>query len=117
MNDSVLMLSKKHGQLKQSITQMVQKVMKIMDDTPDLETKLSVIQMLRTVTEGKVYLSIDVDITSVATRNAQISMTCLWGWFRSLSRWKGPALPGFYHTSRKPMAILQKLPVCYVSYK
>lgn len=48
------MLSKKHGQLKQAITKMVQVVMSFLDDTPDMETKLRLIETLRTVTEGKV---------------------------------------------------------------
>ena len=54
LNDQTLVLSKKHGQLKQAITKMVQVVMGFLDDTPDMETKLSVIETLRTVTEGKV---------------------------------------------------------------
>lgn len=53
------MLSKKHGQLKQAITQMVQTVMGFLDDTPDLETKLSVIETLRTVTEGKIFVEVE----------------------------------------------------------
>lgn len=54
LNEHVLLLSKKHGQLKQATTKMVQVVMGFLDDTPSLETKLSVIETLRTVTEGKV---------------------------------------------------------------
>lgn len=54
LNEQTLLLSKKHGQLKQAITKMVQTVMGFLDDTPDLDTKLSVIETLRTVTEGKV---------------------------------------------------------------
>lgn len=54
LNEQVLLLSKKHGQLKQAITKMVQVVMGFLDDTPNLDTKLSVIEALRTVTEGKV---------------------------------------------------------------
>ncbi len=54
MNEQVLLLSKKHGQLKQAITNMVQVVMGFLDDTPDVDTKLSVIETLRTVTEGRV---------------------------------------------------------------
>lgn len=54
MDEQVLLLSKKHGQLKQAITKMVQVVMSFLDDTPDLETKLRLIETLRTVTEGKV---------------------------------------------------------------
>jgi hypothetical protein len=53
MNEQVLLLSK-HGQLKQATTKMVQTVMGFLDETPNLETKLSVIETLRTVTEGKV---------------------------------------------------------------
>lgn len=54
MNEQILLLSKKHGQLKQAITKMVQNVMEFIDDTPNLDIKLSVIETLRTVTEGKV---------------------------------------------------------------
>lgn len=54
MNEHVELLSKKHSQLKQAITKMVQVVVGFLDDTPDIETKLSVIETLRTVTEGKV---------------------------------------------------------------
>ena len=54
LNEQVLLLSKKHGQLKQATTKLVQVVMGFLDDTPNLETKLSVIETLRTVTEGKV---------------------------------------------------------------
>lgn len=54
LNDQVLLLSKKHGQLKQATTRMVQTVMKFLDETPSVDVKLSVIETLRTVTEGKV---------------------------------------------------------------
>lgn len=53
------MLSKKHGQLKQAITRMVQKVMEFLDETPNLETKLLVIETLRTVTEGKIFVEVE----------------------------------------------------------
>lgn len=59
MNDQVLVLSKKHGQLKQAITKMVQTVMGFLDDTPSLEVKLSVIESLRTVTEGKIFVEVE----------------------------------------------------------
>lgn len=54
MNEHVQMLSKKHGQLKQATTKMVQTVMGFLDETPDIDSKLSVIETLRNVTEGKV---------------------------------------------------------------
>jgi 26S proteasome regulatory subunit N5 len=56
LNEQVQVLSKKHGQLKQAITKMVQVVMGFLDDAPNLDVKLSVIETLRTVTEGKVWV-------------------------------------------------------------
>ena len=60
MNEQVLLLSKKHGQLKQATTKMVQAVIGWIDETPNAEVKLSVIETLRTVTEGKVCTTIAV---------------------------------------------------------
>ena len=59
LNEQLLLLSKKHGQLKQAITRMVQVVMGFLDDTPNLDTKLTVIEALRTVTEGKIFVEVE----------------------------------------------------------
>ncbi|GAB7355995.1 hypothetical protein MBLNU459_g6622t1 [Dothideomycetes sp. NU459] len=59
LNEQVVLLSKKHSQLKQAITKMVQVVMAFLDDAPDVETKLSVIETLRTVTEGKIFVEVE----------------------------------------------------------
>ncbi|KAF2867285.1 26S proteasome non-ATPase-like protein regulatory subunit 12 [Massariosphaeria phaeospora] len=59
LNEQVLLLSKKHGQLKQATTKMVQEVMGFLDDTPNTETKLTVIETLRTVTEGKIFVEVE----------------------------------------------------------
>ncbi|PKY07812.1 PCI-domain-containing protein [Aspergillus campestris IBT 28561] len=59
LNDQVLLLSKKHAQLKQAITRMVQVVMGFLEETPNLDVKLSVIQTLRTVTEGKIFVEVE----------------------------------------------------------
>ncbi|KAK7433252.1 proteasome regulatory particle subunit [Neonectria magnoliae] len=59
MNDQTLVLSKKHSQLKQAITKMVQTIMSFLDEAPDLKTKLSVIETLRTVTEGKIFVEVE----------------------------------------------------------
>ncbi|CAG8842124.1 19975_t:CDS:2, partial [Racocetra persica] len=59
LNEYVMLLSKKHGQLKQAITKMVQETMKFLDGTPDQETKLELIDTLRTVTEGKIYVEVE----------------------------------------------------------
>jgi 26S proteasome regulatory subunit N5 len=59
MNEQTLVMSKKHSQLKQAITKMVQTVVGFLDATPDLTTKLSVIETLRTVTEGKIFVEVE----------------------------------------------------------
>ncbi|KAG9629895.1 PCI-domain-containing protein, partial [Aureobasidium melanogenum] len=59
LNEQIQLLSKKHGQLKQAITKMVQVSMAFIDDTPNLETKLSLIETLRTVTEGKIFVEVE----------------------------------------------------------
>ncbi|RIB22313.1 hypothetical protein C2G38_2243367 [Gigaspora rosea] len=59
LNEHVILLSKKHGQLKQAITKMVQETMGYLDSTPDQETKLELIDTLRTVTEGKIYVEVE----------------------------------------------------------
>ena len=55
INEQVLLLSKKHGQLKQATTKMVQVAMSFIDEAPDTDRKLALIETLRTVTEGKVW--------------------------------------------------------------
>lgn len=59
LNEQLLLLSKKHGQLKQATTAMVQEVMKFLDDAPDLDTKIKTIDSLRTVTEGKIFAEVE----------------------------------------------------------
>ncbi|KAL6713635.1 proteasome regulatory particle subunit [Lecanora helva] len=59
LNEQVLLLSKKHGQLKQATTRMVQVAMSFIDETPDMEKKLSLIETLRTVTEGKIFVEVE----------------------------------------------------------
>ena len=55
VDEQILLLSKKHGQLKQATTKMVQVAMSFIDEAPDVEKKLALIETLRTVTEGKVW--------------------------------------------------------------
>ncbi|KAK4192542.1 PCI domain-containing protein [Podospora australis] len=59
LNDQTIVLSKKHGQLKQAITKMVQTVMGFLDDTPSMEVKLALIETIRTVTEGKIFVEVE----------------------------------------------------------
>jgi len=53
------LLSKKRGQLKQAVTSMVQKAVSFVDqlnDKDQLDHKLELIDTLRTITEGKIYV-------------------------------------------------------------
>lgn len=59
LNEQVLLLSKKHGQLKQATTKMVQVVMTFIEAAPNAEKKLSVIETLRAVTEGKIFVEVE----------------------------------------------------------
>lgn len=54
---------------------MVQKVMSFLDETPNMEVKLSVIETLRTVTEGKVGLQLRIGERShVANKDDRFSL-------------------------------------------
>ena len=93
LNDQVLLLSKKHGQLKQATTRMVQVVMTFLDETPSMDVKLSVIETLRTVTEGKVGFFI-------GRRRCFLWMVVKAYYYRFSSKSSEPVLPVFFPTSR-----------------
>ncbi|CAN1345064.1 26S proteasome non-ATPase regulatory subunit 12 homolog A [Linum perenne] len=59
LNDQILLLSKKRGQLKQAVTAMVQQAMQYIDQTPDVETRIELIQTLNNVSAGKIYVEIE----------------------------------------------------------
>ncbi|EER24382.1 PCI domain containing protein [Coccidioides posadasii C735 delta SOWgp] len=59
LNEHVVALSKKHGQLKQATTKMVQVVMGFLDETPNMDVKMSLIETLRNVTEGKIFVEVE----------------------------------------------------------
>ncbi|XP_035694531.1 26S proteasome non-ATPase regulatory subunit 12-like [Branchiostoma floridae] len=59
LNENITLLSKRRSQLKQAITKMVQEAVTYVDKTPNMETKLKLIDTLRTVTEGKIYVEIE----------------------------------------------------------
>ena len=54
MNEHIVTLSKRRSQLKQAITKMVQEAYELVEKTPDLDTKMKLIETLRTVTTGRV---------------------------------------------------------------
>ncbi|RKO94070.1 hypothetical protein BDK51DRAFT_19523 [Blyttiomyces helicus] len=59
LNENIVVLSKKHGILKQAVTKMVQESMAYIEKTPDASTKLELIETLRTVTEGKIFVEVE----------------------------------------------------------
>ncbi|XP_078444084.1 26S proteasome non-ATPase regulatory subunit 12 homolog A-like [Wolffia australiana] len=59
LNDHIVLLSKRRGQLKQAVTAMVQQAMQYIDETPDLETRIELIKTLNSVSAGKIYVEIE----------------------------------------------------------
>lgn len=59
LSDQIQLLSKKHGQLKGAITRMVQCCIDMLDSCPSEKVKLDLIDTLRTVTDGKIYVEVE----------------------------------------------------------
>ncbi|OWM79854.1 hypothetical protein CDL15_Pgr001497 [Punica granatum] len=59
LNDQIVLLSKRRGQLKQAVTAMVQQAMEYIDQTPDLDTRIELIKTLNAVSAGKIYVEIE----------------------------------------------------------
>ncbi|XP_022313454.1 26S proteasome non-ATPase regulatory subunit 12-like [Crassostrea virginica] len=59
LNENIVLLTKKRGQIKQSVTKMIQEACTYVDKTPNLDIKLKLIDTLRTVTAGKIYVEIE----------------------------------------------------------
>lgn len=59
LNEQLILLSKKHGQLKESIQTLIQEVIKNLDAIKDLDTKMKIIEMIRVVTENKIFVEIE----------------------------------------------------------
>lgn len=59
LSDQIQLLSKKHGQLKGAITRMVQAAIDMLDSCPTKKIKLELIDTLRTVTDGKIYVEVE----------------------------------------------------------
>ncbi|XP_064616223.1 26S proteasome non-ATPase regulatory subunit 12-like [Liolophura sinensis] len=59
LNENIVVLTKKRGQIKQSVTKMIQEACSYVDKTPNLEVRLKLIDTLRTVTAGKIYVEIE----------------------------------------------------------
>lgn len=59
LDEQITLLSKKHGQLKDSIQTLIQKVIENLDQIKDLDTKMKTIETIRVVTENKIFVEIE----------------------------------------------------------
>ena len=59
LNEHLILLTKRRGQLKQAVTKMVQEAFTYVDQVENREEKLRLIDTLRTVTAGKIYVEIE----------------------------------------------------------
>ncbi|KAJ3069031.1 26S proteasome non-ATPase regulatory subunit 12 [Podochytrium sp. JEL0797] len=59
LGERVVLLSKKHGLLKAAVTKMIQEATALVEKTPNLATKLELIDTLRTVTDGKIFVEVE----------------------------------------------------------
>ncbi|KAJ3416096.1 26S proteasome non-ATPase regulatory subunit 12 [Chytridiales sp. JEL 0842] len=59
LSERITLLSKKHGLLKSAVTKMVQEAMTFIEKTADLTLKMELIETLRTVTDGKIFVEVE----------------------------------------------------------
>ncbi|KAH3668506.1 hypothetical protein OGAPHI_002260 [Ogataea philodendri] len=59
LDEQILLLSKKQGQLKDSVRVMIQQAISHLDEIEDLDTKIATIETIRTVTENKIFVEIE----------------------------------------------------------
>lgn len=59
LNDLVVLLSKKRGQLKRVIISMVRVMMSWIDEVPTPEARTALIQTLSSITEGKIFVEVE----------------------------------------------------------
>ncbi|XP_078035231.1 regulatory particle non-ATPase 5 [Augochlora pura] len=59
LNEYIVLLSKRRSQLKQAVTKMVQECCTYVDKMPNEEAMITLIETLRSVTEGKIYVEVE----------------------------------------------------------
>lgn len=59
MGNMIPALCKKRGQSKQAISSLVAEATKLLDITPNYQVKMELLQVLRTATEGKIFLEVE----------------------------------------------------------
>ncbi|XP_055328579.1 26S proteasome non-ATPase regulatory subunit 12-like [Paramacrobiotus metropolitanus] len=59
MSEMMVLLSKRRSQFKQAVTSMVQEVCRTVETVPDRAMQLKIIEAIRSVTEGKIYVEVE----------------------------------------------------------
>jgi len=59
LNDIMTILAKKRSLIKSAITKMVQKACEYVEQTPSLDIKIKLIECLREITDGKIYVELE----------------------------------------------------------
>ena len=59
LGEIVVLLSKRRSQLKQAVTKTVQKAISYLDQVPDKDTRVQMLETLREVTSGKIYVELE----------------------------------------------------------
>ncbi|PXF49258.1 26S proteasome non-ATPase regulatory subunit 12 [Gracilariopsis chorda] len=59
IGEYAVLISKRRAQLKAAVLKTVQEIMSYLDETPDEETKLSLLETLRDVTAGKIFVELE----------------------------------------------------------
>ena len=59
LNDSMTVLAKKRSLIKASIGKMVKRAYDYVEETPSLEIKIKLIECLRDITDGKIYVELE----------------------------------------------------------
>lgn len=59
LNEHISLLAKRRSQLKGAVVKMIQECVSYVDKTPNKEIKVKLIETLRAVTEGKIYVEVE----------------------------------------------------------
>jgi len=82
LNEHVLIISKRRGQHKKAVSAVVQEAMKVLDDlVGDEPTLLEMIEIIRTVTEGKIFVELErarvtKRLADIKEANGDIASAC-----------------------------------------
>ena len=59
LNDNMILLSKKRSLIKAAISKMIKTAYELVEQTPNLDIKIALIESLRDITDGKIYVELE----------------------------------------------------------